>query len=63
IKAEKLDAALILQVHDELIVEAKQEIAEQVTTLLCEEMESACKMACGLSVDAAFGKSWYEAKK
>lgn len=63
IKAEKLDAALILQVHDELIVEAKQEIAEKVTTLLCEEMESACKMACGLSVDAAFGKSWYEAKK
>lgn len=63
IKEEKLDAALILQVHDELIVEARQEIAEQVTALLCEEMENACKMACGLSVDAAYGKTWYEAKK
>ena len=63
IKAEKLDAALILQVHDELIVEAKQEIAEQVTALLCEEMENACKITCGLSVDASYGKTWYEAKK
>ena len=63
IKAEKLDAALILQVHDELIVEAKSEIAEKVTELLRQEMENAYKMSCGLIVDASFGISWYEAKK
>ncbi len=63
IKAENLDAALILQVHDELIVEAKSEIAEKVTELLRQEMENAYKMSCGLIVDASFGISWYEAKK
>lgn len=63
IKAEKLDAALILQVHDELIVEAKAEIADKVTALIKEEMENACKMSCPLLVDASYGKTWYEAKK
>lgn len=59
--AEKLDARLILQVHDELIVEAKSDIAERVALILKEEMESAVSLSVPLTVDAKTGKSWYEA--
>ncbi len=59
---EKLDARLILQVHDELIVECKDNICDKVCAILEEEMRSAAKMKVTLSVDAHFGKTWYEAK-
>ena len=59
---EKLDARLILQVHDELIVECKDDICDKVCAILEEEMRSAAKMKVTLSVDAHFGKTWYEAK-
>lgn len=59
--AEKLDARLILQVHDELIVEAKSEIADRVAEILKEEMESAVNLSVPLTVEAKTGKSWYEA--
>ena len=59
---EKLDARLILQVHDELIVECKDDICDKVCAILEEEMRSAAKMKVTLSVDAHSGKTWYEAK-
>ncbi len=62
LKAEKLDARLILQVHDELIVEARADIANKVCEILKEEMEGAAKMAVPLLVDAAIGETWFEAK-
>ena len=60
---EGLDARLILQVHDELIVEAKAELADRVCEILVSEMENSAKMAVKLSVDAAAGTTWYEAKQ
>jgi len=62
IKREGLRAKLILQVHDELIVECPEEEAERVSTLLREEMEHAADFSVPLTVDAHTGKSWYDAK-
>lgn len=55
-------ARLILQVHDELIVEAPEENGAQACRILTEEMENAVKMAVTLSVDAHSGKTWLDAK-
>lgn len=55
-------ARLILQVHDELIVESPEENCEQACRILTEEMENAVKMAVTLSVDAHSGKTWLDAK-
>lgn len=59
---EKLRARLILQVHDELIVECPKEETEQVQRLLTEEMEGAADMAVPMLVDAHSGETWYAAK-
>ena len=59
---EKLSAQLILQVHDELIVEAPQKEQEQASAILKEEMENAFSLSSGLKVDLNVGKSWYDAK-
>ena len=61
-KLKGKDARLILQVHDELIVEAKREIADEIKQLLCECMENAIKLNVFLKVDANIGASWLEAK-
>lgn len=63
LKEEKLDARLILQVHDELIVECREEIKEKVCSLVSEEMSLAAKMQVELVADADSGKTWFEAKK
>ena len=55
-------AKLILQVHDELIVEAPQEEAERVAVLLTEEMEHAADLRVPLVAEAKIGKTWYDAK-
>lgn len=62
LKAEKLDAKLILQVHDELIVEASEECRERAAAVLSEEMQQAVKMAVPLTAEVNSGASWYEAK-
>ena len=62
LKSEKLDAKLILQVHDELIIECREELAERVSALLKEEMENAVHLAVPMTVDVHSGKSWYIAK-
>ncbi len=62
LREEKLDARLILQVHDELIVEAAEGCREQAAKVLSEEMERAVSMAVPLTAEVGVGKSWYEAK-
>ena len=62
LKAEKLDARLIMQVHDELIVETREDIADSVCEIVKEEMENACALKVRLLCDAHVGKTWYEAK-
>ncbi len=62
LKLENLDAKLIMQVHDELIVEARDDIAERVCQIVKEEMENACALKVKLLSDAHIGKTWYEAK-
>lgn len=59
---ESLRARLILQVHDELIIEAPEEEAQQVSAILKEEMENAVSLRVPLLADTSVGKSWYEAK-
>lgn len=61
LKGEGLRARLILQVHDELIVEAPAEEAEEAARILKEEMEGAAQMDVKLSVDVNTGKTWYDA--
>lgn len=62
LKSEDLKAKLIMQVHDELIIEAPVEEADAVTALLKEEMEGAVLLSVPLTVDVHTGKTWYEAK-
>lgn len=57
-----LSARLILQIHDELIVEAPEKEAGQAAEILIRSMENAYKMKVPLSVDAHIGKTWYDAK-
>lgn len=63
LKREGLKSRLILQVHDELIIEAPEREAEYVKKLLKEEMEGAKKLSVSLSVDVGCGKNWLDAKK
>ena len=62
LKAENLRARLILQVHDELIVEAPEAEAEKAAAILKEEMENAVRLAVKLTADVHVGKTWYDAK-
>ena len=56
------EAQLLLQVHDELIVECPEAIAEKVAKLISKEMESVAELTVPLTAEAKFGKSWYDAK-
>ena len=60
--AEGLRAQLLMQVHDELIVECPEAEREQVAHILTEEMEHAAALSVPLTVDAHWGKNWLEAK-
>lgn len=62
LKRENMQARLILQVHDELIVEAPEEESEKAAKILQEEMENAVALSVPLTADAAIGKTWYDAK-
>ena len=55
-------AKLLLQVHDELIVECPEEIASQVAALVSTQMEETAVLAVPLLAEAKWGKSWYDAK-
>lgn len=62
LRSEKMKSRLIMQVHDELIIEAPENECEKAMLILKEEMENAVKMKVRLSVDAHIGKTWYDAK-
>ena len=51
-----------MQVHDELIVECPENLAEQVCGLVSREMEQIAMLKVPLTAEAKFGKSWYDAK-
>ena len=57
-----IDARLILQVHDELLVEAHRDCADAALGILREEMENAVKLSVPLDVEVGMGSSWYDAK-
>ena len=59
LKEEGLDARLILQVHDELIVEANKNCAERAYEILKYEMENAVKLSVPLDVDISVAENWY----
>lgn len=56
-------ARLIMQVHDELIVECPSEQREEICLVVKREMENACQMKVKLLADVHFGNTWYEAKE
>jgi len=62
LRREGLASRLILQVHDELLVEAKKDELEQVKKILKEEMEGAVKLLVPLETDFHQGDNWYDAK-
>ncbi len=62
LEAEGLEGRLILQIHDELIVECPEKEAEEVKRILKEEMENAVRYSVPLDVDVNIGKSWSDAK-
>ena len=62
LKKEVPDAKLILQVHDELIVDTEQQSEQLVCSILTEEMQNAVKLSVPLTVNVASGKTWFEAK-
>ena len=63
LRREAVDAQLILQVHDELIVEASQNDAERAARILQEEMEAAATLSVRLRADVHSGKTWFDAKQ
>ncbi len=63
LKAEVPTAKLILQVHDELIVECNESDATQVAKIIEREMQNAANLKVQLTADAGWGKNWLESKK
>ena len=59
---EKLDAKIVMQVHDELVIEARDEVAEFCAKLVREEMEKVVSLSIPLTVDVTIGKNWLEQK-
>ena len=62
LKREGLKTKLILQVHDELVLEAPTEEAKRAAEILKYEMENAVQLKVPLTVEVNCGKTWYEAK-
>ena len=62
LKEEGLRSRLVLQVHDELLIETYKEELEQVSVILEEEMKGAANLSVELEVDMHQGNNWYEAK-
>ena len=62
LRESSYDAKLILQVHDELIVDSSRADSTTVRDLLVHEMENCVKLSLPLTVSAAIGDSWYDCK-
>ena len=61
LKKQKIDAKLILQVHDELVVESHEKDTEKVTKILTDSMSKAAKLSVPLEVEIGIGKNWDQA--
>ncbi len=62
LREQNLKSKLILQVHDELVIETLREEEGQVRKILEENMKAAADLAVSLEVDLHTGDNWYEAK-
>lgn len=62
LRKEGLASRMILQIHDELLIETKEEEIEKVKEILSQEMMGAADLKVPLSIDIEMGKTWYEAK-
>ena len=62
LRKEGLKAKLILQVHDELVLDCPESEQEKASEILKYEMENAVKLAVPLTVEVHSGKNWYDAK-
>ena len=62
LKEQRMKSRLVLQVHDELLIEAYQPEIEEVKKILKEEMEQAADLKVPLEIDMHTGANWYEAK-
>ena len=62
LKKSGFDARMILQVHDELLVECHKDCAEEVKEILVSCMEEAVDLLVPMSVEANVGDTWYDAK-
>lgn len=62
LKRRDLESKLILQIHDELLIETKESEVEEVKGLLAEEMKNAAELSVILEVDLHTGENWYDAK-
>lgn len=62
LRKEQMKAKMLLQVHDELILEAPEEEVVQLEQVVREEMEEAVQLKVPLKVDTAYGPTWYDAK-
>lgn len=62
LKKEKLEATMLLQVHDELVFEAPESEISRLKIIVPEVMEEAVALHVPLKVDSSFGRTWYEAK-
>ncbi len=62
LKEEKIDSKIILQIHDELVIESKLEDVEKVKSILKEEMGKAVKLKVDLEISMSVSDNWYDAK-
>ena len=60
LQAEGIDAHLVMQVHDELILEAERSVAPRAAAILREEMENAVSLSVPLTVDVVISDTWWE---
>jgi DNA polymerase-1 len=61
LKEEKLKAKMVLQIHDELLLEVPNEEIERVEEILKREMEKVIKLNVPLTVECNYGKNWLDA--
>ena len=62
LKEKQMKSKLVLQVHDELLIESYKDEVEEVKSILKREMEEAASLSVPLDIDMHTGNSWYEAK-
>ena len=62
LKEQKINGKIVLQIHDELLLEVSKEQKEQAKQILKECMENAMKLSVPLEVELSEGTSWYEVK-